>query len=116
MARLSEKEFMEKVKVILGDRTDDDALSFLEDCKDTITESNTDYKQKYEEEVQKNKDLDESWKKKYRDRFYDSDANDNKDNDNGKGKGKDDPFDMRSDEQKQAESITIDDLFKESEE
>ena len=33
MSKLTQKEFMDKAKAILGDRTDDEAISFLEDCK-----------------------------------------------------------------------------------
>ena len=115
MAKLSAKDFMEKAKNIIGDRTDDDALAFLEDCKDTITEEKDDWKEKYETVVKEKEELDKQWRTKYRDRFYSSDTNldENKDKDKDT---KHDPFDNRSDAEKQAEQISINDLFKESEE
>ena len=113
MAKLKPEEFMNAVKAIIGDRTDDDALKFLEDCKDTITEDKNDYKTLYEAEVEAKKQLDDEWRAKYKERFYSSDTNINNDNNtNNQDNTKKDPnFDTRSEELKKAESITIDDLF-----
>lgn len=114
MSKLSVEEFMKAVQGIIGDRTDDDALKFLEDCKDTITEDKNDYKTMYEAEVEAKKNLDNEWRTKYKERFYSSDTNinDNKVKDNQDNTKKDPNFDNRSEELKKAESITIDDLFK----
>ena len=112
--KLEAKEFMEKVKVILGDRDDDEALSFLEDCKDTITSEKDDYKAKYEAVVKEKEDLDKEWRTKYKERFY-SDDNPSNEQEKGKGEVKREPFDNRSDEQIRAENTTIESLFKESE-
>ena len=110
MSKLSQIEFMQAAKAIIGDRTDDDALKFLEDCKDTITDEKNDWKIKYEEQLEANKTLDADWRKKYKETFFSSDANNNNDiNDNT---NKDPNFDTRTDAQKRAESITFDDLFK----
>lgn len=110
MAKLTSDEFMKKVKTILADRDDDEALSFLEDCKDTITGEKDDWKTKYEEVVKEKEELDKSWRTKYKERFYSTDTNINKDeNDNTT---KDPNFDERSEEEKKAETIKIDDLFK----
>ena len=113
MAKLTPNDFMKAVQGILGDRTDDDALKFLEDCKDTITEDKNDYKTMYEAEVEAKKKLDDEWRTKYKERFYSSDTNINNDKDKGNqdNTNKDPNFDTRSDELKKAESITIDDLF-----
>ena len=115
MAVLSAKDFMDKVKSLLGDRDDDEALSFLEDCKDTISDSKNDYKEKYEAAIKEKEELDKSWRTKYKERFYESDNDNPSTKDKEKEKEKD-LFDTRSEEQKKAESITVDDLFKESEE
>lgn len=110
MAKLSTDEFMNKVKALLGDRDDDEALSFLEDCKDTITVEKDSYKEKYEQAVKEKEELDKSWRTKYKERFYSTDTNIDKDkNDNT---DKDPNFDERSEEEKKAETITINDLFK----
>lgn len=112
--KLEAKDFMDKVKNILGDRDDDEALSFLEDCKDTITSEKDDYKEKYETLLKENEDLDKAWRTKYKERFY-SDDIPSKEQEKGKGEVKREPFDNRSDEQIKAENTTIDSLFVESE-
>ena len=114
MSKLTAKEFMEKAKLILGDRDDDDALAFLEDCKDTITSEDDDYKIKYETVLKEKEELDKSWRTKYKERFY-SDDNPSKENEKDKGNQTKDPFDNRSDAQIEAENTTIDSLFTESE-
>ena len=109
MSKLSHEDFMKSAKAIIGDRTDDEALKFLEDCKDTITGEQDDWKAKYEEQLEANKKLEEDWRKKYKDTFFSPDANNNNDNNDNT---KNDPnFDTRSEAQKQAESITYNDLF-----
>lgn len=112
--KLEAKEFMDKVKAIIGDRDDDEALSFLEDCKDTITSEPDDYKSKYEEAIKEKDELDKAWRAKYKDRFY-SDDTPSKEKESEKDERKRDPFDNRSDAQIKAENTTIDSLFKESE-
>lgn len=123
MAKLTQKEFMEKVKVVLGDRTDDDAISFLEDCKDTISSEGDDWKQKYDDVVKEKEELDKTWRQKYTDRFFSPDASHNDDdNANHENNQKTNPAnvkdDMSEEEQKlaQAEKIRVDDLFKPTEE
>lgn len=113
--KLTADEFMNKVKAIIGDRDDDDALSFLEDCKDTITSEPDDYKSKYEDAVKEKEELDKAWRAKYKERFYSSDDNPSNKKEEGERKEKKDPFDNRSDAQIKAENTTIDSLFKESE-
>lgn len=110
--KLTPDDFMKKVQTMLGDRDDDEALSFLEDCKDTITADNIDYKEKYETAVKDKENLDKEWRTKYKERFYSADTNINKDKDKNDNTDKDPNFDDRTDEQKRAETITYDDLFK----
>lgn len=111
MAKLSAKEFMDKAKLMVGDRTDDDALSFLEDVKDTITDEQDDWKTKYETVLKEKEELDETWRKKYRDTFYSSDANTNNNETNTKNNDVVSLLDNRSEEEKRAQEITVDDLF-----
>lgn len=114
MAKLTNKELIESFKKFIGDRTDDDALKMLEDFTDTITDDGDDWKTKYEQAVEEKKLLDESWRTKYKERFYSADTNiNNNTNNNNNDNTRNDPnFDTRSEEEKKAESITIDDLFK----
>lgn len=112
MAKLQADEFMKRVQSILKDRDDDEALAFLEDCKDTITEEKDDWKAKYDELAKEKDELDKSWRTKYKERFYSSDTNINNNNDNNDNTKKDPNFDTRSEEEKKAETITITDLFK----
>lgn len=66
MAVRSRDEIIELARTILAERTDDDALSFMEDIADTVDEyenRNSDsWKTRYEEN-------DANWRKRYRDRF-----------------------------------------------
>ena len=74
--KLEKSAMMNAAKAILGDRDDDDAIKFIEDLNDTISEGeNLDYKVKYEEQVEANKTLDSTWRKKYTERFFSPDAN-----------------------------------------
>lgn len=105
---LTKEEFMNNLKSRVGDDTSDEALKYLEDMTDTFNE--------LEKKAQGNKKSDEDWKKeinevenkwrtKYRERFFNSDAS---------GGKEDDPMVTPTpDEPKPEESITIDDLFSE---
>ena len=111
MAKLTSEEFMKSVKAIIGDRDDDEALKFIEDCKDTITGEKDGWKAKYDEVLKEKEDLDKSWRAKYKERFYSSEpiSNENNPIDNNEHSN---PLDTRTEEEKRAESITINDLFK----
>lgn len=80
MAIVSKDELLTKLKAKFGDAADDETLSIIEDVSDTFddyeskTKDNSDWKSKYNE-------LDESWRKKYRDRFYSADEDDAHDED-----------------------------------
>lgn len=111
--KLTPKDFMAKASAIIGDRTDDEALSFLEDCKDTITEDKDDYKEKYEAAVKEKEELDKQWRTKYKERFYSSDDQP-QDKDKDKGNGNKNPmFSDKSEAQITAENTTINSLFSE---
>lgn len=73
MAVKTREEILAEVKARVGEQTDDEAISFLEDVSDTLTDletkakgDGTDWKAKYEEN-------DAEWRKKYTERFYNSD-------------------------------------------
>lgn len=69
MAVKTKEELLSAISGILGDSTDDDAISLIEDVSDTLTDrdqqiaSSGDWKTKYEEN-------DREWRQKYRDRFF----------------------------------------------
>lgn len=70
MAILTRDEFFDRVQKIVGTDTTDESLTFIEDMTDTYNSleekangSGTDWEQRY-------KDLDESWKEKYKKRFF----------------------------------------------
>ena len=80
----------------VGDSSDDEAISFIEDMTDTYTElekrtaESEDWKKKYS-------DLDEKWKKRYRKRFFSGSA----------------ISDPDEDFEEKKEDITVEDLFEE---
>ncbi len=109
---------MTAVKDIIGDRNDDTTLSFLEDLSDTISEGeNLDYKQRYEEQLEANKTLEETWRKKYTERFFSPNASHNDLNENNPANtDKDKSSDTDEDDKlEHANKVTINDLFKEKE-
>jgi len=119
MARLTQEEFMSKLKTIIGDRTDDEAISFIEDCKDTISEDKDDWKSKYDDLLKEKDELDKTWRQKYTDRFFSSVSHTDDDKDtheNNKktnpASGKKDELDENEQKIEQAEKIRFDDLFK----
>jgi hypothetical protein len=61
---LTKEQLMDKIKTIVGDQTDDDTLSFIEDVSDTMDSyaDKEDWKAKFEAN-------DKAWREKYRDRF-----------------------------------------------
>lgn len=69
MAVRTRDEIMEAIRALLGDDTSDDTLAVIEDINDTFgdyeTRTGDDWKSKYDE-------LDASWRKRYRDRFFQS--------------------------------------------
>lgn len=62
-------EILEAIKTRVGDNTDDETISFLEDVSDTLTDLETrasggeDWKTKYEEN-------DKLWRERYTNRFF----------------------------------------------
>lgn len=62
MAVLSKDEFITRFNDIIGDNTDDNVISFLEDIDDTFESYGEDWKTKYEQN-------DSEWRQRYKERF-----------------------------------------------
>lgn len=64
--KLSKEELIEKVRAYVGDRTDDETISLIEDISDSMEvaadDDDENWKEKYE-------DLDNQWREKYIARF-----------------------------------------------
>ena len=100
MAILKKEEYLEKLHNRLGEDTSDEAISFLEDMTDTYNDLENKAKGDGVDWEQKYKDLDESWKKRYRHRFFSGEA--------GMPEGKSDPV---PDNEYKADDIVVEDLF-----
>ena len=78
---LNNDDFVKSVKSIIGDRTDEESINFIENMTDTYNSlvadkdvTNTAWEQKYNA-------LNETWSKRYKDRFLSgSDEQQNNDN------------------------------------
>lgn len=75
---LTKEDFNNIVKTLVGERTDDEALEIVQNLTDTYADMEAKSANAISYE-QKLKDLDEEWRKKYRDTFY----NNNPDVDTG---------------------------------
>lgn len=105
MAKLTREQMIEKVRTFVGERTDDDALSLIEDVNDSFVESENsalmerynELNTKHTELQQKYDNLDKTWRDKYKARFYEN------------VETKDDKEEISGD------TISIDDLFNKKE-
>ena len=88
---------LEELRNVIGDRTDDDALALIERVSELESQSIDDLKNKITELEGQMKQLDEDWRKRYRDRFYE-------------GEKKEDEAEEEAAEEP-SEDIRIDDLF-----
>ena len=91
---------LEELRNVIGDRTDDDALALIERVSELESQSIEDLKNKITELEGQMKQLDEDWRKRYRDRFYE-------------GEEKDEEQIEEAGDEDESESIKIDDLFEE---
>ena len=91
---------LEELRNVIGDRTDDDALALIERISELESQGIDDLKNKITELEGQMKQLDEDWRKRYRDRFYE-----------GEKEIEDESEESGSEEE--SESVSIDDLFKE---
>jgi hypothetical protein len=122
MAKLTNDELKARVKAVIGDRTDDEAIQFLEDFNDTISDAGSDngdneWKKKYDDLLKDKDELDKAWRKRYTDRFFSAEDShtDNKDKDKNNN-----PADNAHktteeiDKEEEASKVRFDDLFKPS--
>lgn len=107
--KLNREDFMSAISAIVGERTDDEAIAFVENMTDTYDGFGDSEKDKTIADLQKSlEETEQSWRKKYRDRFYGgTDEEENPSNQ---------PLEEDKDEMIEAEEITIDDLFNEERE
>ena len=92
---------LEELRNVIGDRTDDDALALIERVSELESQSIDDLKNKITELENQMKQLDEDWRKRYRDRFYEGE------------KEIEDESEEEAGSEEEAESVSIDDLFEE---
>lgn len=100
MAVKTKEEILSLIKDHLGDDTSDTALQLVEDINDTLDSlekpaDSEDWKTKYEQN-------DAEWRKKYRDRFFNTGSTDDKPNE---------PLEPEEPEEPE-DPVTFDDLFK----
>ena len=69
MAVITTEDFMSKIQTLVGDSTDDDTLAMLGDFRDTLA-ANQHAQDRIVELETANRELDESWRKKYKERFF----------------------------------------------
>lgn len=101
MAVRSREELMTSMNAVLGERTDDEALNFIQDFTDTYDDLSS-HTGTYTEEQYN--DLDASWRKKYKERFFAGGTSDSDDD-------MVQPNKRKKEEPKREETITIKDLF-----
>lgn len=118
MAKLTNDELKARVKAVIGDRTDDEAIQFLEDFNDTISDvgsdnGDNDWKKKYDDLVKDKDELDKAWRKRYTERFFSAEDShtDNKDkNDNPADNAHKTTEEI--DKEDEAKKVRFDNLFK----
>lgn len=69
MARLSKEDFTKAVTLVIGDKTDEESVKFIEDMTDTYNGLEADKTVSVTEWEQKYNALNETWSKRYKDRF-----------------------------------------------
>ena len=78
MAVKTRDELLESIRARVGEQTDDETISFLEDVTDTLTDFETRANGDGENWEQRYKDNDAEWRKKYTERFFSSEPADPK--------------------------------------
>lgn len=69
MAILSKEDFTKAITTIVGERSDEDSVKFIEDMTDTYNGLEADKNVSVSEWEQKYKALNDTWSKRYKDRF-----------------------------------------------
>lgn len=78
MARLSKEDFTKAITTVIGDRSDEDSVKFIEDMTDTYNGLEADKNVSVTEWEQKYNALNETWSKRYKDRFSETIVEDEK--------------------------------------
>lgn len=70
MAVVEKESIMSRLNALIGDRTDDEALSIVEDISDTIDSASGTGMVTEEEADRRVAEKEEEWRKKYKERFF----------------------------------------------
>ena len=70
MAVRNKEEILEAIKTRVGEQTDDETISFLEDVSDTFTDLETRANGDGEDWKTKSEENDKSWRERYTNRFF----------------------------------------------
>ena len=103
MAVLTREQFMEKLNTLTDGKTDDDTLAMIQDFIDTFKslEEKEDVEAVRGDYEEKLKVLDENWRNKYRDAFF-----------NGAEEKKDEEEEEEEEKDKEIVAENFDELFK----
>lgn len=74
MAVVEKESIMSRLNALIGDRTDDEALSIVEDISDTIDSASGTGMVTEEEADRRVAEKEEEWRKKYKERFFSGDS------------------------------------------
>lgn len=72
MAVKTREELLNAIKARIGEQTDDDTISFIEDVSDTLSDLETKAKGDGEDWKTKFEENDKDWRKRYTERFFSS--------------------------------------------
>ncbi len=97
----TKEEMLAEIKAYIGDRTDDDTVSLVENVTDTLSDM-----EKNGNAEARVKEVDDMWRAKYMERFFDG---------NKEKKNIEVEEDEETEEKDKSEEITIDDLYTEKE-
>lgn len=70
MAILTQEQYMQSIQNIIGDRTDDEAITLIENLTDTYNDLSERANPNGVNWEQRAHDIEEEWKAKYKERFF----------------------------------------------
>lgn len=73
------EEILEVIRTRVGEQTDDETITFLEDVTDTLTDLERRANGDGENWEQRYKDNDAEWRKKYKERFFSGEPDESED-------------------------------------
>jgi hypothetical protein len=97
----TKEEMLAEIKAYIGDRTDDETVSLVENVTDTLSDM-----EKNGNAEARVKEVEDMWRAKYMERFFDGDK---------EKKNIEVEEDEETEEKDKSEEITIDDLYTEKE-